>query len=131
MYPLALDCGVPVYYYWDLTLQEITDIIESHGRRQKEEINRLFVLAEVISNRVGIIFSGKKDHDESDLLRPWHFYPDLFKDERATIEEPDPGEDTELQTYNMKMKLWAENWNRRNRKEKPDDTGRITSEDQG
>lgn len=89
------------------------------------------MLAEVISNRVGIIFSGKKDHDESDLLQPWHFYPDLFKDERAAIEEPDPGEDTELQAYNMKMKLWAENWNRRNRKEKPDDTGRITSEDQG
>lgn len=117
--------------FWDLTLQEIVDRIESHGRRQKEEINRLFVLAEVIANRVGFMFGDKKSRSEEDLLHPWHFYPKLFAEEKDEAEEPDPSEDRELQAYNAKMTLWAENWNRRHRKEKLDDAGRITGENQG
>ena len=89
------------------------------------------MLAEVISNRIGAIFSGKKEISRENLLQPWDFYPDLFKDDKGAEEEPDPSEDKELQAYNARMTAWAENWNRRNRKEKPDDTGRTAGEDQG
>lgn len=89
------------------------------------------MLADVIANRISFAFTKKEDREEDNLLRPWHLYPKLFEEDRLKAEEPDPGEDKELQAYNLRMKLWAENWNRRNRKEKPDDTGRTTGENQG
>lgn len=131
MYPLAVGCGVPVDVYWDLTFQEIYDAIDAYGRRQKEVIGRLFVLAEVISNRIGYVFTKKEDRNEENLLKPWHFYPTMFEEERTKAEEPDPSDDKELQAYNARMIAWAENWNRRSGKEQSDDTGRIAGEDQG
>lgn len=77
------------------------------------------------------MFTKKEERDEENILRPWHFYPELFEEEREKHEEPDPSDDKELQAYNARMTAWAENWNRRNRKEQPDDTRRITGENQG
>lgn len=122
MYPIALDCGVPVGEYWDLTLQEIVDIIEAYKRRQtrdkKSRVEEAFVLAEVIANRVGMVFGGKKS--DSDVLWPWHFYPDLFEDKSEEIEEKREQIETEMLKIQLNSRVEA--WNKRFEEEHKNDS---------
>lgn len=127
---MALECGVPAEKFWDFTLQELIDIIDSYKRRQKEVINKIFVLADVISNRIGYLFTPDNKRDNYTLAEPWHYYPDLFEKDKVENEDENPEKDAELQAYNLKMMLWADRWNQR-RKEKPDDTRRTSGENQG
>lgn len=127
---MALECGVPAEKFWDFTLQELIDIIDSYKRRQKEVINKIFVLADVISNRIGYLFTLDNKRDNYTLAEPWHYYPDLFEKDMVKNEDENPEQDAELQAYNLKMMLWADRWNQR-RKEKPDDTRRTSGENQG
>lgn len=60
---------------------EILDVIESRRRRKRERIEELFVAAEAVANRVGYVFADPKKRSESDLLWPWHIFPDLFSEE--------------------------------------------------
>lgn len=114
MYPLALDCGVPVDLYWNLTLQEIVDIIESETRRRREEIGRLFVLADAISSRVAYFFSDPKKRRESDIVQPWDSYPSLFETAKEAHEDrKEQRQDAELEAYKARMATAIEAWNKR------------------
>ena len=118
MYPLALDCGVPVTKYWDLTLLEIKDILDSfertRKREKKEKIEELFILAEVTANRVLNGLNG--NNSISDYIQPHHYYPDLFEDMEEEIKKKQ--EEAELQRYKDDMKARAEAWNKRFREAK-------------
>ena len=126
---MALDCGVPADAYWDLTLREVVDIIESGERKRKEEISRLFTLADAISSRVGFIFSDPKKRNSSDIIQPWDCYPELFKDEKAKAYGEDEDEesniaDPELEAYKARMAIGIARWNKRfeERKETEDES---------
>ena len=117
--------------YWDLTLQEIEDIIESYGRQKrqnkKERVEELFMVAEVTSNR--IISCLNSNASESNLLRPWHFYPDLFEDQSEEIGEQ--REAAELEKYKARFNKGVAAWNRRFEKEHQDGSGEIGSQSNG
>ncbi len=91
MFPVALDCGIPATVYWDLTLMEITDIVESHRRKteraKKDRVSEMFICAEATANRIGYIFTDSKSRSESDLLWPWDLFPDLFSEEAEEQEK--------------------------------------------
>lgn len=113
---MALDCGVPVDSFWDFTLQELVDIIDSQTRRRKEEIGRLFVLADAISSRVGYFFSDPKKRRPEDILQPWDSYHDLYKNDLAEqeIEAKEEKEiDAELEAYKARMAVGIAAWNAR------------------
>lgn len=120
MYPIALDCGIPAYEYWDLTLQEIKDIVDSKNRmlrrEKKERVMETFVLAEVTANRILYGFNSKRS--ESDLLQPWQFYPDLFEDMSEDMEEK--REMLETAKFKAQMDKRIEAWNKRFREEQKD-----------
>lgn len=115
MYPDALDCGMSAETFWDATPMEILDVIESHRRKKKREqtmkIERLFVLAEVIVNRVAYGFSEKKD--PSNLVQPWDMYPQLFPEEKRSAERAQ--EEQELENYKEARRKHAAEFNRRRR----------------
>lgn len=126
---MALDCGVPADAYWDLTLREVVDIIESGERKRKDEISRLFTLADAISSRVDFIFSDPKKRNSSDIIQPWDYYPELFKDEKAKAYGEDEDEesniaDPELEAYKARMAIGIARWNKRfeERKETEDES---------
>lgn len=104
--------------YWNLTLQEIKDAIDSYRRvqekKKKERIEELFLLAEVTANRIGYGFNSKRS--TSDLIQPWHAYPTLFENLDEDLEEQQ--EALELEKYKARMNSHVEAWNRRFREER-------------
>lgn len=126
MYPVAIDCGVSVERYWDLTLIEIKDILDSYERtqkrRKKEKVEELFILAEVTANRILNGLNGKSSY--SDYVQPHHYYPDLFENVDELIEKKK--EEEELQRYKEDMKARADAWNKRFREMK-NGTGKTES----
>lgn len=66
--------------FWNSSLPEIIDWIESDNRRRKEQINYQFVLADVIANRC------MRD-EKTPVIHPWDLYPGLFAEEQKHFEE--------------------------------------------
>lgn len=67
--------------FWDSSLPEIYDRIESHNRQIKHEVSMQFMFSEIILNRLGYEF----DHNIK-LLMPWDYYPQLFEENQREYE---------------------------------------------
>lgn len=78
LYQIALDSEISVGEFWNSSLAEIFDAIESYNRREKSKIQLLFVEAEVIANRLSFLMDHK-----TPLLMPWDYYPAVFAEEKA------------------------------------------------
>lgn len=106
-YPTLLDMGISTETYWNLTLSEMDDIIDSRNRtierEEKRRIDRLFLLADAISSRVSYIFSSNENRVEP--IRPWDVYPVLFKDEKEMHEKAI--QDIEFEAYKEKRRRHA------------------------
>lgn len=59
------------------SLADILDFIESYNRRKKADIQLKFIQAEVMVNRLCMIFDEKVE-----ALMPWDYYPQIFQKER-------------------------------------------------
>lgn len=108
MYPKFLDIGYTPHLFWDLTIGEIIDLLESENRKielkSKERelelktkviINSL--LARQIGEHVASLFSK-----EVKISSPQELLPELFKDD---IEEEQ--NNNELDLYKAKMEEFA------------------------
>lgn len=84
LYPSALDCGISPGQFWDLSLLEITDLMESYGRREirqiKQDIVSKHFLAKDIGQYTALVIQGGDNMNPSEL---WDFFPDLFAEERV------------------------------------------------
>lgn len=116
MYPKFLDMGYTPSLFWDSTLLEIYDLIDSHNRRKKNEINELkeelkveislnAVLARQIGEYVASMFNK-----EAQLTPLDKFFPTLFKQD-----EEDVNNDMDL--YKAKMEEFAFRHNQRLKRE--------------
>ncbi len=107
LYPRALDCGMHPELFWSLSPAEIEDVVESYYRTlknaEKRKIEQLFLVAETIANRVALLFPPEKD--SSTILQPWHFYPELFEEERGRADEYE--ERRQLEAYKAAMRQRA------------------------
>lgn len=94
-------------------MQEIQDVIEASNRQKtrdkKDRVEELFVLAEATANRV--ILGMSNNASDSDLVQPWHYYPDIFEDKTKEMEEQRELAETEI--FKAKMSARAEVWNKR------------------
>lgn len=87
--------------FWDSTLLELSDIIESKARmlraEEKAKAGRIFVLANAISSRIAYFFSDEKTRTEDIILQPWQAYPEYFKSEEQLLEERKEKQEMEIQ----------------------------------
>ena len=114
MYPLALVCGVSVHEYWDLTLQEIMDIIDTYEKQNRERIEEAFQAAEAVASRIIYFFSDPKSRREDQILQPWHVYPELYPEAIQMAEEKKEEDERKLlEDQKANMMLIAERWNRK------------------
>lgn len=64
MYPLALDCGIRYDEFWDMTLKEITQVMQSYTRKEerlaKQNLAMNYNLAGLVSDFVARKLNGKK-----------------------------------------------------------------------
>lgn len=88
--------------FWESSLPEIIDRIQSADRKRKQEIGNLFMLAEIISNRM---FRDK----DTPAVMPWDYYPKLFAEDKANYE--DQQRKNELDNYKEKRRRAMDQYN--------------------
>lgn len=90
-------------------------MIDSYKRQKqrlvREEVDRVFVLADAISSRIAYFFSDPKKRKEDSIVQPWNVYPSLYK---STEEEAKAKrEQRELEHYKNKRREAAKRWNQK------------------
>lgn len=88
LYPIAMDCELLPSIFWEMSILEVCDYIDSYERRrrqrQKQELVFKHFLARDIAQYINMIINGS---DGKEPLELWDFFPDLFGEEKADVEE--------------------------------------------
>lgn len=112
MYPLALDCGVSVSSYWNMSLAEIRDCMESFERKHrmefKQKVSELHVLAKDIAQYVSAVLNGSDGNPPPEL---WDYFPDLFGEEKKEANKRI--QDHMMAVYKAQMQDYAYRHNRK------------------
>jgi len=107
---MFLDIGGKPLDFWDLTILEIRDMIESHNRvtiqKQKEKIVESYRLSQMIANNISLLLSK-----EAKPLDVWDYAPDLFQEERDQVEKA--RQEQEMRMHKERMRAFAESHNRK------------------
>lgn len=103
MYPRALDIGIKPQEFWEYSVAEINDLLESHERLRVDSIK-----AKALAHcQLGYVITGDISNAmtaEGQTIKPWDLYPKLFEKER---------EDYEIEQYKQKMRNYAAELRRR------------------
>lgn len=77
----------------------------------------MFVLADALTSRIAYIFSQDKSKGEyrNEVAQPWHYYPELYKDDQNAVDEM--LEKQKMEAARQSRKDFAERWNKRFRGE--------------
>lgn len=82
----ALDIGITEPAYWDMTIAELSRVIESHNRREKarqqEQASFDYLLADTIGKSVARIYSSSARMPEI-----YQVYPSLFESEEIQAQK--------------------------------------------
>ena len=113
LYPAAIDVGIPIELFWNSSVNEITDMLDSHSRKterkRKQKIMDDFLLAEVIAhNMATMLFS---ENDKKPMEMPWDYYPSLFEKEKEIYEEK--LRQIEFEEYKERRREYIAEFNRR------------------
>jgi hypothetical protein len=76
-----LDYGISIDTFWNSSIGEVLDYMESYKRRKEKEkreaVLMQFMLANLISERHPMVDKGKNP-----VSSPWDYYPDLFNEDK-------------------------------------------------
>ena len=107
---MFLDIGGEPLVFWDLTVLEIREMIESYNRvriqKQKDKIIESYRLSQMIANNVSLLLSK-----DAKPLEVWDYAPELFQDEREEVEKARLAQ--ELKLHQERMRWFAESHNRK------------------
>lgn len=107
---MFLDIGGEPLVFWDLTVLEIREMIESYNRitiqKQKDKIIESYRLSQMIANNVSLLLSK-----DAKPLEIWDYAPELFQEERNQVEKARQQE--EMRLHKERMRMFAESHNRR------------------
>lgn len=109
---MALDAGISVDTFWNSSLAEIMDMLDSYAReekrRRKDKIMDDFIMAEVMAVNIAAMFSTDKN---TDTPKPWDYYQKLFAEEKEVYEKQKAERD--LEEYKEKRRAYIAEVNRR------------------
>ena len=124
LYKDALEHGISISDFWEMTIPEITDTINALENQKthdfKEQISVAFAEAEATSSRIAYIFTDPKKRNKKNIVMPWDLYPELFIDEKE--EDQQLNDDLALQKHKADMAAFAARWNKRNQKQQQNDS---------
>ena len=111
---MFLDIGGKPLDFWDLTVLEIREMIESYNRvkiqERKEKIIDSYRLSQMISNHVSLLLS--KDAKGFEF---WEYAPELFIEEQQAVERE--RQRHALLLHKERMREFAERHNRKRKEE--------------
>ncbi|MBB6622029.1 hypothetical protein H7E67_01165 [Clostridium gasigenes] len=86
LFPIALECGISSFLFWDMDYLEITETIKAYSRRKEKESREKAVFNYKLADLIGT--SVKRILDEKQEMPPlWEVYPGMFEDYKAEHEE--------------------------------------------
>ncbi len=101
LYPKALDCGISAADFWNMSVADIFDEMESYERRRirefKQDMGKLFVLAESTAEHI-----GKYLNSDNKARKPWDFFPALFQEEKKEFEQEEKTRQLEIAKENRR-----------------------------
>lgn len=104
----ALDAGVSVLDFWELTPLEVNKVIESRNRVKKVEAQEKasfdYILASLIGRNIARVMDGK-----TQIPRVEEVYTDLFADRQEEIQAQEEARKVELFTARLKQFSQAHN----------------------
>lgn len=110
LYFYALELGISAKEYWEMSINEIIDTMDSlqrqRRRKEKQRIMDNFILAEMLTANLATLISGK-----GDIKRPWEYYPELFEKEQERYQKAE--EDRKWEQYKENRRAYMAEWNRR------------------
>lgn len=111
---MFLDIGGKPLDFWDLTVLEIREMIESYNRvkiqERKEKIVENYKLSQMIVNHISLLLSK-----EAKVAEFWEYAPELFEEERKAIEQQK--QNHALLLHKERMREFAERHNRKRKEE--------------
>lgn len=116
---MFLDIGGKPLDFWDLTVLEIREMIESYNRvkiqERKEKIIDSYRLSQMISNHVSSLLSK-----DAKVLEFWEYAPDLFVEEQQAVEQERQRQ--ALLLHKERMREFAERHNQKRKEEVNDNS---------
>lgn len=116
---MFLDIGGKPFDFWDLTVLEIREMIESYNRvkiqERKEKIIDSYRLSQMISNHVSSLLSK-----DAKVLEFWEYAPDLFVEEQQAVEQERQRQ--ALLLHKERMREFAERHNQKRKEEVNDNS---------
>lgn len=118
LYPAFLDMGYSPSLFWECSLAEIADLVESYSRReerrrkeQREGFKNRVVSLQVLALQIRDVFAATKENPDFRTVE--QYYPGLFGEEGTSA----PKEDKQLARRNERLRAWAAVHNARWRQE--------------
>lgn len=107
---MFLDIGGEPLVFWDLTVLEIREMIESYNRvrvqKQKDKIIESYRLSQMIANNVSLLLSN-----DAKPLEIWDYASELFQEEKEQVERA--RQEQEMRLHKERMRMFAESHNRK------------------
>ncbi|HHG7937040.1 TPA: hypothetical protein ACPYFT_002024 [Streptococcus pneumoniae] len=111
---MFLDIGGKPLDFWDLTVLEIREMIESYNRvkiqERKEKIIDSYILSRMITNHVSLLLSN-----DAKVVELWEYAPELFVEEQQAVEQERQRQ--ALLLNKERMRDFAERHNRKRKEE--------------
>lgn len=111
---MFLDIGGKPLDFWDLTVLEIREMIESYNRvkiqERKEKIIDSYILSRMITNHVSLLLSN-----DAEIVEPWEYAPELFVEEQQAVEQERQRQ--ALSLHKERMREFAERHNQKRKEE--------------
>lgn len=105
---MALDCGIEVFSFWQYSVDEIVDLIESHRRvetmKLKQQLSNDYMQVVVLREYMATLISDKVKPKQI-----YDIYPTLFAEEKEVAEEQQRQQALEL--HKEQLRSFAERFN--------------------
>ena len=114
LYAQAIDCGVSPSDFWEYSIDEVIDLMESNTRIKRQEAK---IKASSDYSQARLIATNIWSYWNKDISipKPWDSYPDLFKEEREEYENELKRQ--ELENYKEKRRMQYDQFNAKRRRE--------------
>ena len=110
--PFALQYGLTVFDFWNMTIKEINQFIKSIQQREKQIRQNIYLQASLQANFVGYILNGKQIPPIQNVFP--EMYQDLIEQDQKRQQE------LALALYKEQMIDWAKAHNKQRAKTKKD-----------
>lgn len=110
MYPAALEAGITIEQFWNLSIAEVQDVINAYAQRRKtdlkQSIRMQFLLASLIPQYI-------LRNETDPVPQPWDYYPELFEEEKELYEKA--AAEKELEEFKERRRQYAAALNKQRR----------------